>query len=137
MRIKHWEQEICICKALHNMAHTGPVWSKITNFPDEHNSGLRQFLIAKLLIEKQNQSAQRIIFDLGLFWTTLNPYTKCPYYSVLYMQSVLIVQCFICKVSLLRTVLSCSAGHGATSMSVRHAPQGQARAQAHARSTPP
>ena len=27
-------------------------------------------------------------------------YAKCPYYLVLYMQSVLVIKCFICKVSL-------------------------------------
>ena len=32
-------------------------------------------------------------------------YAKCPYYVVLYMQSVLIIQCLICKVSLLFSAL--------------------------------
>jgi hypothetical protein len=32
-------------------------------------------------------------------------YAKCPYYVLLYMQSVLIMQCFICKVSLLCSAL--------------------------------
>ena len=32
-------------------------------------------------------------------------YAKCPHHAVLYMNSVLIIQCFICKVSLLYTAL--------------------------------
>ena len=34
---------------------------------------------------------------MSLVWSAL--YAKCPYYGVLYMQSVLIMECFICKMS--------------------------------------
>ena len=32
-------------------------------------------------------------------------YAKCPYYLMLYMQSVLIIYCFVCKVFLLYSAL--------------------------------
>ena len=47
----------------------------------------------------------KYICKVSVLFTALLVYAKCPYYLLLYMQSVRIINCFICKVSVLFSAL--------------------------------